>query len=962
MVGSGVRSGWIQWRKRALAAGIATAATICLSATTIGTLPVAALGLGEIDTQSALNERFSAEIELLDTRGLDAGEVLASLASSDDFRRVGVERFFFLTNLQFDVTRNARGNLVINATSQQPITEPYLNFLVEVLWPSGRLLKEYTVLLDPPTFTHSAAAPVAAPSREQTDVSSAGRIQRDTGQASVPSQPRAATSAGRNRVNSSDNTYGRTTRSDTMWAIASQTLPSSDVTPQQNMLAIQRLNPDAFIDGNVNLLKRGVVLRLPNEGEAAALSQSAAIAQVREQTQAWRNGAPGRAVAAANAESQSVNPTQDSATIDATTRGPGSVSTQPAATDGRLRIVATETTGPVDSIKNASSNEGATAVAGDPAAQERLAELNRQVDELTYQLDLQKRGVEQQISERDNTINLKDQRIAQLEQQLKTLRENANNVQQSTPQSAAAAGAEADTPWWQQTAVLGGVLGLLAVGLMGVLFSRRRNNTDDLELDDLEPDATSFELGESALAAEATPLGGADLVGDLEDADAALGVDPELGELEEAAAAAEADVDELSDDELFGPADDATPEPAASADSAQTSDVIGEADIYIAYGRYPQAIALLQGAVEANPEDHAVRMRLLEVSAETEDVESYVTHASALREHCNDADTLNAANKLHESLDTDLRDQIDAFGGQSGDSASTGGLAKLGPAAAGTALAAGAASVFGKSDDSLEDDIFSGGDSLDNTLTDAVDDVQDTAEAEPFAFDTTVTDVAGDDLVDDDAIDSSLEDLAAELPDSDDAEGEFELDLDLDTEVSADADVQTLTDEIADDAVADFDQPAVNTDQFSTNVDIATADDVAADEFNLDLDVQDTGAEMASLDVDMDNLEDDLGLDFPDEASELERVVAETDDDQLLDEIERSLDELETDGLLSPELSDDGDFSFDDDADTSATKLDLARAYIDMGDDDGAREILSEVVTEGDTSQKGEASELLDKL
>ena len=111
-----------------------------------------------------------------------------------------------------------------------------------------------------------------------------------------------------------------------------------------------------------------------------------------------------------------------------------------------------------------------------------------------------------------------------------------------------------------------------------------------------------------------------------------------------------------------------------------------------------------------------------------------------------------------------------------------------------------------------------------------------------------------------------------------------------------------------------------------------------------------------------DTLGGNLGLELPDETHELERVVSEADDDQLLDEIERSLDELEADGLLTPDLDEDAQFSFDDDADTSATKLDLARAYIDMGDDDGAREILGEVISEGDSNQQGEANELLGKL
>jgi len=277
--------------------------------------------------------------------------------------------------------------------------------------------------------------------------------------------------------------------------------------------------------------------------------------------------------------------------------------------------------------------------------------------------------------------------------------------------------------------------------------------------------------------------------------------------------------------------------------------------------------------------------------------------------------------------------------------------------------------VFGSSDDAEQSEADNESD-LDFGLDDDLSADSSTDSAEPFAFDTTVTQVED---ADDSAIDDSLEDLAAELPDSDAADGEFELDLDLETEDAVDNDLGALADEIADDAAADFDQPGVDTGQFSTNVDIAPLDDAVADtalaaeseveDFELDLDIADDSTrELADLEADVDSLGDDLGLDLPDDADELERVVAATDDDQLLDEIERSLDELETDGLLSSELSDDGDFSFDDDADTSATKLDLARAYIDMGDDDGAREILGEVITEGDTNQQGEASELLDKL
>ena len=119
-----------------------------------------ALGLGELEIKSALNERFAGQIELLDVAGFQSSEIIVSLASREDFERVGVERFFYLTNLDFAVDLSGSAPQVV-VSSSQPVSEPYLNFIVEVLWPRGRLLKEFTVLLDPPTFS-AAPAPVVS--------------------------------------------------------------------------------------------------------------------------------------------------------------------------------------------------------------------------------------------------------------------------------------------------------------------------------------------------------------------------------------------------------------------------------------------------------------------------------------------------------------------------------------------------------------------------------------------------------------------------------------------------------------------------------------------------------------------------------------------------------------------------------------------------------------------------------
>ncbi|HDQ4507431.1 peptigoglycan-binding protein LysM, partial [Pseudomonas aeruginosa] len=126
------------------------------------------LGLGEITLKSALNQPLDAEIELLEVRDLGSGEVIPSLASPEEFSKAGVDRLYYLTDLKFTPVVKPNGKSVIRVTSSKPVQEPYLNFLVQVLWPNGRLLREYTVLLDPPLYSPQAAAsapqaPVSAP-------------------------------------------------------------------------------------------------------------------------------------------------------------------------------------------------------------------------------------------------------------------------------------------------------------------------------------------------------------------------------------------------------------------------------------------------------------------------------------------------------------------------------------------------------------------------------------------------------------------------------------------------------------------------------------------------------------------------------------------------------------------------------------------------------------------------------
>jgi len=119
-------------------------------AAALAPLNVQSLGLGEIQSKSYLNQTLDADIQLLSVDPDELDGIKVKLASVEEFKRAGIDRPFVLNSLRFKPVRLPNGKMVIRASSSDPIREPFLNFLVEVNWPKGRLLREYTVLLDPP--------------------------------------------------------------------------------------------------------------------------------------------------------------------------------------------------------------------------------------------------------------------------------------------------------------------------------------------------------------------------------------------------------------------------------------------------------------------------------------------------------------------------------------------------------------------------------------------------------------------------------------------------------------------------------------------------------------------------------------------------------------------------------------------------------------------------------------------
>lgn len=207
------------------------------------------LGLGDVTLHSALNQPLSADIELLQVGNLSTDELIARLASEASFQQAGVERFLFLNDLRFTpVIRGGRG--YIRVTSTQPVREPYLNFLLEVERPNGRLMREYTLLFDPPEYAPVATRSVAS---EPYRIASPQPV-RERPAAFHPAVQGEPAVAGEGRY--------LTVRNDTLWRIASR-LGASGAQHKQLMADIYQLNPQAFIGGDAHRLRVGQTLVLP---------------------------------------------------------------------------------------------------------------------------------------------------------------------------------------------------------------------------------------------------------------------------------------------------------------------------------------------------------------------------------------------------------------------------------------------------------------------------------------------------------------------------------------------------------------------------------------------------------------------------------------------------------------------------------------------------------------------------
>lgn len=855
---------------------------------------VFALGLGEIRLNSALNQPLDAEIELVSATPEELENLKIALASSEAFDRYDIERPFLLNSLRFKAISDGTGAR-IKVTSTEPIREPFLTFLVEANWASGRLLREYTLLLDPPIFADAGepaaveAPAMAAPARPageppattQTTETTVATVTTGT---VLEMEPRAAVSSPPQTppYTAPEGTYGRIQRGETLSQIA-QTIRPEDVSLNQMMIALYRTNPDAFMD-NINLLKQGSILRIPDPTEIRALSRNEANTIVSAHHEAWRQRRSGASFAAG----------EGGTTSRLSLVAPGEAEPAPAVGTG---TAAAETSD--ERFLQLQQELSAARSALDASESEnvdlssRVVELETEIEEVRRLLALkddQLLALQQQVDAAESEAAVEppvsetavDERQAAVEEP--TIAETETTAPDTAAEPVTAgpdaggeiADAADETTQPEETQaqpavpatqpveprprqasyldiahdiarghldnpmVLGGVAGVLVLLVAALMLARRRKTAQA---------AVPAMQGSDWVVEEEV---------EIEDDDVTVAAEPGLGE--------EAEMDETvagrggEDEASFqattmissGPMEQKAPHQDTIVGGAPVmldeNDPISEADFHMAYGLYDQAAEQIKKAIQNEPGRRDLKHKLVEIQFTASNKAGFLEAVHALRKDMGAAPDADWSKIV--IMGKQLAPEDSLFQEES-----TGGEVDL---------------EFGREEESAEA-------SLDTGLSFELP--EETSGA------------------------------AVEEPESEKAAGaqddnvlEFDLgDFDTGTETEAEAQEQGEEQDVGTDSQSDFDKALEELSTFG--VDTGAGEDKASD----------SGAPLTAGGAEESaGAGDDLGS-----------------------------------------VTDSGEIG---------TKLDLARAYIDMGDPDGAKSILEEVLEDGNAAQKKEAQELISQL
>lgn len=927
---------------------------------------VSALGIGDIRLHSALDQSLVAEIPLVLSGNDTLDDVKVSLAPPEAFAKAGLERQYFLTKLQFTPVQTANGNYIIKVTSRDAITEPFMDFMVEVNWPQGRLLREFTVLLDPPSsMAEQTTAEIAPPELRYPTARTYERVAEIQRSGEAPPRPRrsSATPAPRpvaappppppSADQLTGEAYGPVRRDETLWNIAKTLNQEPGVTQDQMVIALFRANPQAFSGNRMNGLKAGAVLRVPNRDYIAQL-------------------APNRA--------RSEFARQQGAVSD---RG-GEPTYEPAVPQAQLKLLA-----PTEArAKNQAAAPGGDGNAAGRAKGELALEVAETVKQETEYLRSQISQLKQQLGDIQRLLTVKDEQIASLQTQQRNAAQPAKPVaetpvaiqpppapkeepaapekQPSVPVTLppAATSTETATPTPPPASVqppkpvappvtakpqvpakpvtpppakvpeaefdytpymyAGGAIGI--IGLGALLIIRRRNA--------MIAATESILLAAERESQQRIPLGNAKYM-------------------------------------------DETPEPVVTTKSSFLSeftpsdfdalgtendevDPVSEADVYLAYGRYKQAEELIRHAIQQHPDRDECKLKLLEIYYATENRAAFESYARELKTH--DMDQREGFWEKVEEMGRELLVDSNLFHKAAPPAAAvptpaparpTGGS----PAAASTLDTAFASSTGSLGSLDLSDDLI---DDLKRFEIEFMDNAPGAQSEEDddlgfISLDTDTEETRPEPKAEAarkeeksllDSLEFDLDFLKAaetpskhieepEFPETGELENLIPFDLDMEMEAAPEeASGSNQPDKTIDDILREL------TGQMGQEPETSTAQEIAP------------AAEhptLGTFDFDFDLLESEATSAEP-EPGKSPAFTLDALDTLVLEETQ---DEPEGQDNLFADLTDMDQFE---------TKLDLAKAYADMEDEESAREILLEVATHGNDRQKAEATALLGKM
>lgn len=852
--------------------------------------PVSAypLGIGDIKLHSALNQNLNAEIALHLSAGESVSDLKVTLASPEKFDEAGVPWNYFLSRIKFETVVRRDGSTVVSLSSTEALREPFLDFLLEVVWANGSLYREFTVLVDPPVAYTQPVIPLVDKAQQTTAV-----IVSEPTKIAKPSVVAHAAIEGE---------YGPTGRNDTLWKVAEKTNAYNDVSIEQMMMALYEANPKAFYKDNVNALMAGKTLTIPDREAILKLSHRQAMAAFKQQDNAWR----GRVVAAK--ENDGLPASDDTAVIS------------------QLELEA-----PVE----AEIAETVDVVLGDDVSSDDFSSLSE-----TDKLDLasSEKGMaalarveklEQQLAMMQKMLVLKDEQIAALQSQEKA--ESSIELDKSDPGSLTAT-TTAIKPTDKTTETvkaevkpkvvkpkpkpavkkpkpkpqpepgfmddpmmpLVGGIGVVILAVLGVLLWRKKKIEEEVDNESMFASASEISLPDSSLEGSTVPV---------DDTSAY-------------------DVGTVGESSFLS---EFTPSDFDAFDTDQNEvDPISEADVYLAYGRYQQAEDLMRQAIVDQPERDECKLKLLEIFFANENKSAFEEYAVELVSSGKNED--HAFWETVTEMGIELNPECTIYSENGGDKAN-----------------------FETADD--------GGESIKVELENkSTADIDETVVAKSGAeddFDLSVFD---------DGSDNSEAEVAT---DTDDGALDFDLSV-FDVKSESDEKVET-EDEASDDLEAvDFDLNTLALDDSGTEGEAEQieveqkAEDIESVDFDLKPESDNEKNDEEGTAV--ESLDDfDFSLDDDSQKTVAQAVSTEP-------EVEEAFDfDFDLDTPPSSPASDtldslDSEVSDLTDMDELETKIDLAKAYIDMGDSDAAKAIAEEVLEHGSAEQKETAQSIIDQL